>query len=283
MRYGINLLLWTDVLDDKSLPVLDLVQRIGYDLVELPIMSDEPVGPKKWGKRLDELGLKRTASHCTPPEHNLISSDSSVRRAGVEGLKRILDRCAEAGVETLMGPIHSAIGVFSGQAATKDEWQWGVECMRQVAEYAQTINVRIAIEYLNRFECYFLTCAADLARYVKAVDHPFCGGVFDTFHAHIEEKNSAAAVRELGKHITHVHISENDRGTPGEGAVHWNPVFDALHDVGYEGNMVVEAFGSQLPSLTAATKIWRKMFRSEEQLATDALAFMKENVARRWG
>ena len=39
--------------------------------------------------------------------------------------------------------------------------------------------------------------------------------------------------------------------------------------------MVVEAFGLSLPDLAAATKIWRRMYESEQQLATDALAFMK--------
>ena len=47
--------------------------------------------------------------------------------------------------------------------------------------------------------------------------------------------------------------------------------------------MVVEAFGLALPNIVAATKIWRKMFSSEDQLASDSLAFMKSNVQKRWG
>jgi len=37
-----------------------------------------------------------------------------------------------------------------------------------------------------------------------------------------------------------------------------------------------------LPKLSAATKIWRQMYESEEQLAKDALAFMKKHVEKRW-
>ena len=43
--------------------------------------------------------------------------------------------------------------------------------------------------------------------------------------------------------------------------------------------MVIEAFGLALPELAAATKIWRRMFQSEEQLARDGLAFMKKCMA----
>jgi D-psicose/D-tagatose/L-ribulose 3-epimerase len=34
-----------------------------------------------------------------------------------------------------------------------------------------------------------------------------------------------------------------------------------------------------LPALAAATKIWRKMFPTEEHLATKGLAFMKAGMA----
>jgi len=77
-----------------------------------------------------------------------------------------------------------------------------------------------------------------------------------------------------------VHISENDRSTPGQGHIHWAETFDTLKATGYNGWFVVEAFGLALPELAAATKIWRRMFESEEQLSRDALAFMKPRVGQ---
>jgi D-psicose/D-tagatose/L-ribulose 3-epimerase len=106
--------------------------------------------------------------------------------------------------------------------------------------------------------------------------------MYDTFHANIEEKSVADAIRAGGKMIAHVHISENDRSTPGQGAIRWAENFDALKEIGYDGWLTVEAFGLALPEIAAATKIWRRMFTSEEQLAKDALAFMKREVAKRW-
>ena len=82
--------------------------------------------------------------------------------------------------------------------------------------------------------------------------------------------------------LVHVHISENDRRTPGAGGVKWDETFDALKAAGYDGWLTVEAFGLALPEIAAATKIWRRMYQSEEQLARDALAFMKQQVGKRW-
>ncbi len=154
--------------------------------------------------------------------------------------------------------------------------------MSEVAEYAGQQGVTLGLEAVNRFECYFINIHADSARFAKEVNHPNCRVMYDTFHSHIEEKDPAEAIRSCADVLTHVHISENDRSTPGTGNVRWKENFDTLREVGYDGWMMIEAFGLALPELVAATKIWRRMYDSEEQLARDGLAFMKSQVAQRW-
>ncbi len=283
MKFGMNLLMWTDTLSDSMLPLVDEMKEIGFDVVEIPCFDlDDLKNYKKWGKRFDELGLARSGTAVRGPDGNMISADKAIRKKGIEQNKRNLDCCAAAGCTVMAGPFHSALGVFSGKGPTEDEWKWGVESMRKVAEHAEKVGVTACIEYLNRFECYFLNTAADGARFCEAVAHPRCKMMYDTFHSHIEEKNVKDAVRALKPHLAHVHISENDRSTPGKGNVRWKENFDALAEIGYDGFMVVEAFGLALEKLVPATKIWRRMYQSERQLASDALKFMKKEVAKRW-
>lgn len=187
--------------------------------------------------------------------------------------------CAASGATHLCGPIHSAIGSFSGQGATADEWKWGKETLSKAGDYAQQNNVTLVVEYLNRFECYFLTCAADDARFCREINHSHVKMMYDTFHANIEEKNLAAAMQSCWDQVVHVHISENDRSTPGEGHIDWDTTFQMLKQLRYDGWLVVEAFGMALPALAAATKIWRRMFPDELYLAQHALAFMKRRMA----
>ena len=283
MRFGMNLLMWTDTLSDEMLPLLDEMKEIGYDAVEIPCFDlDNLDNYAKWGKRFDELGLARTGTAVRGPDQNQISPDAAVRKAGVDANKRNLDCCAAAGCEVMAGPFHSALGVFSGAGPTGDEWKWGVESMREVAEHAEKVGVTMALEFLNRFECYLLNTAADGARFCAEVNHPRCKMMYDTFHAHIEEKSIPEAIRALKGQLVHVHISENDRSTPGAGNVRWDANFDTLHEIGYDNLLVIEAFGLALEKLVPATKIWRRMYQSEKQLATDGLNFMKAEVAKRW-
>jgi D-psicose/D-tagatose/L-ribulose 3-epimerase len=281
MKYGMNLLLWTGELNDDMLPVLESLKQMGYDGVELPIFNVD-LDYAAWGKRLDDLGLERTAVTVRGEADNPISSDAAVRAAGVAATRRVLDCCQAVGATTLVGPYHSALGLFSGQGPTQEEWKWGVESMREVAEHAGKVGVILGVECLNRFETYLLNTHADAARFAKEVDHPNCRVMYDTFHANIEEKSIPEAIRGCADVLVHVHISENDRSTPGQGNIRWAENFDTLLEIGYDGWLMIEAFGLALPELAAATKIWRRMFTSEEQLARDGLAFMKDEVAKRW-
>jgi D-psicose/D-tagatose/L-ribulose 3-epimerase len=281
MKYGINLYLWADDMHDGLMPVLEKLKRIGYDGVEVPIFDLNQATWKVWAKRLDGIGLERTANTVIAPEHNPVSADRAIREAAYQHMQAVVDCCATVGSSILCGPHQVALGVFTGQGATDDEWKRSVEHLRRVAEYAADSGVVLAEEIVNRFELYHLNTLDQGIRLVDEVGHPNCRLHLDTFHAHIEEKNTADAIRRAGDRIAHVHISENDRGVPGTGSVAWDATFSALRDIGYDGWLTVEAFGNFLPNLAAATKIWRPLFDSEEQLAAEAHAFLMDKTAHR--
>jgi D-psicose/D-tagatose/L-ribulose 3-epimerase len=212
-----------------TLPLLDRIREIGFDAVELPMFEVDVEKYGRWGKRLDNAGLARTGVTVRGIDDNPISADPKIRRKGVEANKAVLDRCQVSGVGTLVGPYRSALGYFSGAGPTKEEWAWAVEGMQQVAEHAEKCQVTLGIEYLNRFECYLWNTAVDGARFCRDVNHPRYQMMYDTFHSHIEEKNTPAAIRELKGRLAHVHIIlENDRSTPGTGNVRWAETFDTL-------------------------------------------------------
>ena len=280
MKYGINLYLWADDIHDGLMPVLEKLKEMGYDGVEVPIFDLDQAKWKLWAKRLDDLGLERTANTVIAPEHNPLSADPKVRDAAYQHMRGVVDACAAVGSPILCGPHQVALGVFTGKGATEEEWKRSVDHLRRVAEYAAGQGVVLAEEVVNRFELYHVNVLDQGIRLVDEVGHPNCRIHLDTFHAHIEEKNTADAIRRAGSRIAHVHISENDRGVPGTGSVAWDATFGALGDIGYDGWLTVEAFGNFLPNLAAATKIWRPLFDSEEQLAADALAFLTEKTGR---
>jgi len=275
MKYGMNLLLWGSEIDEQHYPILEQLKGMGYDGVELPMFDFELPRYQALSTELKNQGLSSTAVTVCTPEENPVSPDAAIRQAALDRLKRAVDACDAAGATHLCGPIHSALGEFTGSGRTDDEWNRAKDVLSQAADYAGNANVTLVVEYLNRFECYFLNCAEDAGRFCREVGHSHLKTMYDTFHANIEEKSITEAVKACADQMVHVHISENDRSTPGEGGVNWDESFSALKSVNYDGWLMIEAFGLALPDLAAATRIWRKMFTTELDLARNGLSFMK--------
>jgi D-psicose/D-tagatose/L-ribulose 3-epimerase len=281
LNYGLSLLLWADEMHDGLMPVLQLIQRMGYDGVEVPMFDLAESSWTPWARRLDDLGLARTAVHTVSVEHNPVSADPLVRQRAYEHMQAVIDCCAAVGASVLAGPHQIALGAFGERGHIEDEWKRSVEHIRRVAAYAASAGVALVEEVLNRFEQYLVTTVGEGIRFVDEVAHPNCRIHLDTFHSHIEEKHTADAIRLAGSRIGYVHVSENDRGIPGTGQVAWTPIFDALHDIGYDGWLTIESFTRTLPRAAGTAKIWRPLFESQLEVATNGLAFMKAQVASR--
>ncbi len=281
MKTGFNLLLWTTHVTAEHFPILKAVKAAGYDGVEIPIFEGTPDHYARIGEQLDKLGLGRTTvSVIGASGKNPLSPDGAARKAAIDHTKWVIDCTAAAGGNILAGPMHSEIGYFSGNAPTPAERKRGISFHRKAGDYAARKDVRFALEALNRFECYFLNTMEQLADYLDEVNHPAIKAMYDTFHANIEEKDPVKAIKTIKKHLIHVHISENDRGTPGKGHVPWAKTYKALRAAKYDDWLTIEAFGRALPDLAAATRVWRDFFPTRDSVYLDGLKQMKSGWAK---
>ena len=280
MKLGMNMLLWsTDVSGAEYDETFAMLADAGFDGVEIPIFDREVEKYAALGERLAVLGLEPIAVGARGPGESPIAGDPTERAEAVAATRANIDSAVALGASLICGPLGAPLGVFSGVPPTAEERARSVAYLQEIAPYAENHGVTIALEYLNRFEMYLTNTAADLAALVREVDRPSIRMMYDTYHAHIEEKDVRAALQACKDVLVHVHLSENDRSTPGAGQVDWETTFAALREIGYDGWVSIEAFGDSLPELAGATKIWRRMFESEEQLARDGAAFIRSGLA----
>jgi D-psicose/D-tagatose/L-ribulose 3-epimerase len=189
----------------------------------------------------------------------------------------MIDAAAELGSDVVAGPMYSAVGKarLEDEADRETEWQFAVDGLKEMAAYAGEKGVRLAFEPLNRFETDLVNVVDQGLKLINDVGSPYLGFHLDTFHMHLEEKDSPAAVRKAGDRIFHFHACENDRGVPGTGQVDWKGVFEALADVGYEGNVVIESFTPEVKSIARAVCIWREIAPDQDSIARDGLRYIK--------
>jgi D-psicose/D-tagatose/L-ribulose 3-epimerase len=277
---GMNMLLWAaDVTDRRFDPVFAMLADTGYDGVEIPVFALDPEPYARLGERLDALGLRRLALTARGPDANPIAADPAVRAAGLRDNLAALECAAALGAEVVAGPFLAAPQVLTGSPPTEAERGWAVEHLQALAGAAERRGLVLAVESLNHFEHHLANTAEQTASIVRSAGRPSCRMMYDTFHAHIEEKDVGAAIHACADVLVYMHLSENDRSTPGSGQVAWDETFAALDAIGYRGWLTVEALGNGDPQLAAQMRIWRRTYGTEEALAHDAIRFVRDACA----
>ena len=278
-KIGFNTLVWSAVVSDDLFSIADRIKEIGYDGVECLIGSPDEKACKRFGDHVHSIGLETTAVFVVGKDQNPADPDAGVRAAGLERIKWGIDRAYDMQATILAGPFHSAHGVFAKHAPQDEEYSRSAEVLHAAGVYAAQAGVVLALEAVNRFECYLCNTMEQLHRLVTTTGHPNVQAMYDTHHANIEEKKTRNAIYKIAPVLAHVHISENDRGTPGDGHVQWEETFASLAAIQYNGWLTIEAFSRNDPDFANAINVWRE-YSAPWDIATNGLAFIKECLAQ---
>ncbi|MDO6519883.1 sugar phosphate isomerase/epimerase family protein [Zobellia uliginosa] len=277
MKIGMNMLLWTNHVTEQHFGIVDDLKKTGYDGIELFFGEGSEKYYSGLGRHFSSIDMGVTGVASLSAEQNIASPDKKVREAGLERLKWSIDMGEAANAEVLCGPFHSTFALFTRQPPTLDEKKWSNEMLLKAAEYAKGANIILTPEAVNRFECYLYNTMADLGEMVQTVNHPNLGAMFDTHHANIEEKSQSGAIKTIAPHLKHVHISENDRGTPGKGQIDWDDVFSALKEIDYHGWVTIEAFSTAIPEFANAINVWRN-YSPVEEVYTEGFKLISQGL-----
>ena len=256
-KIGFNVLAWSAAMSEEVFPILDRLKSIGYDGVEFFVGSPDEPAYKRIGDHAAAIGLEVTSVLLLGPDENPIDPSAAVRAKGLDKLKWGIDRSHDLGSQLICGPYHSAFTVFAQRAPEEDEYKRSSEILHQAGEYAAQAGILLTPEAVNRFECYLCNTMEQLDYLVRKVDHPNVKAMFDSHHANIEEKTLPEAIRSIAPILGHVHISENDRGTPGSGHINFDEVFTELAAVNYKGWLTIEGFTRNDPAFANSIGVWR--------------------------
>ena len=279
MKFGINTFVWVSPCTTQA--AVDLaphVKEMGFDILELSIENPALIDLAQVKNALQANGLEPIVCGAFGPERNLCSTNPKFVENAKTYIRWLISAAAELGSPVVCGPMYSAVGKehLEDEAARKHEWELAVNGVREMAQYAAPRGVKIALEMLNRFETDMLNVVSQGLEFISQTGMDNVGLHLDTFHMHLEEKNSGDAIRAAGKRIFHFHACENDRGVPGTGQVHWDEIARAIKEVGYDGPVVIESFTSQAKEIARAVCIWREIAPSQDAIAKDGLKFLKD-------
>ena len=270
MKAGFGLLLWTTHVTEAHLPLLDDDQGGGLRRRRGADVRGRGRSTTRWlGERLADAGLAATAVGVMPDAaHNPISADAAERRAG-HGASRLAARLRRprSAPRCCAGRSTSRSAQFTGRGPTEDELGRLAEAHRAMADRAPALT--LAVEPLNRFECYVLNTAAQAAAHVAR------GGPAELRlslrHLPRQHRGARPGRRRSARRSRRSATSTSRRTTAARRATGTSTTprrSGRRRRAGYDGWFTIEAFGQALPDLAAATRVWRPLFDSEDEVVT---------------
>lgn len=231
MRYGVCT--WT--FGDLPLPaVAEKLAGLGFDGVEL--FGDLDLDPAEARETLAAHGLGVLS--ITPANVDICHPEPAVRDEGIAYYLDLLDFAVEVGAPVVC--CHGEVGRIRAESSYDKEWDLYVDAVRRIADKAVTLNLRIAMEILNRYEAHLLVAAAEGRRFLEEVDQPNVGLLLDAYHMNIEEADLPTAVWQTDEDLFLFHVADSNREAVGRGHTDFVALMRALHGIGYEGDVIFE-------------------------------------------
>jgi D-psicose/D-tagatose/L-ribulose 3-epimerase len=278
MRFGINTFLFSCPFTNDSTRLFPQFKKWGFETVEISLERFSDIDPIYVIDRLQAHELVcGSVTPCLGPDKDLRGGPRQ-QRAGVQFLKRVIDRMVELEAPTMAGVVYSVVGRADAvpRAEYCSQWKTVVKNLREVARYASDHGRIIALEPLNRFETDFINTCEQGLKMIADVGDPGLKLHLDTFHMNIEEKDPAAAIRAAGANLAHFHACGSDRGTPGGDEIDWPGIARALRAVKFAGDVVIESFTSEVKAIARAASIWRQLEPTNNEIAWKGLRFLKQ-------
>ncbi|MDQ6926562.1 MAG: sugar phosphate isomerase/epimerase [Candidatus Eremiobacteraeota bacterium] len=217
-------------------------KRLGFDAVEVN------VGPAfDLANRLDDVKRAVDASGlpvcaiCTHSIHDPLQPDPAERQRRFAGLAQLLALADELGAAGVISvPVRRPVTFPDLADQDRDLRELAINEFRTWAAALPAGRSRVFLEPLNRYEATFLRRVEQAVDLAAAIDHPRVTALADLFHMNIEEASMSQPILDAGARLGHVHIADNNRLQPGAGCLDFQPPFDALKRIEYDGWISIE-------------------------------------------
>lgn len=276
IKIGASLLSWItpNWTAEAGKYAIEQTAKAGFDLIEILLPNSMEIDAKAVKKQLKENHLDVVCSLNLPKEAHIAFYPKEAEKL----IKNAIDKTSDLETNFLGGVLHGGIGVFSGNPLSETEKNTIVEVWSSVADYAKEKGVNIALEPINRYESYVCNTAENVLELIEKTGKDNLFLHLDTFHMNIEENNFRDPILLANQRLKHIHVTESHRGMLGEGTVNWNQFFNALKEINFEGNLVLENFSSSILGMQQMVSLWQKSPYNAEQLALGSLNFIKQNL-----
>lgn len=252
---------------------VERIAKLGYNKIEIQ-GSPEKYNTTTVRSLLQKHGIACWGSVTLMLEQrNLLAKDKAQRKMSVQYVKDVVRMVSEL-EGNMVSVVPATVGKIIPDGKPEEEWEWAVEGMQEIYEYANEHKVLIGIEPINRFETYFINRGDQALALAKATGAN-CGVCLDTFHMNIEEDDIYEAIKRVEGRLVGFHVADNNRMAPGMGTLNWTKIVETLTSINYDKVLSVE-FCSPLDR-TPANPYPNSIDSNPEDLSPEQKKFLEDH------
>ena len=197
-KIGVHALTFIGDIKNHSIEkCLSQVAKIGYDVMELPLLNPDALDTDFVSKTYEKFNIEPTVSLGLSFKTDIASEDEDRVNAGRELLFKALQKTIDVGSSNLCGVIHSALQK-NDVPKTNKGYENSLSVIRDLAEEANKNNVTLSLEVVNRYETNIMNTAQDALNYINDLGVPNVKVHLDTYHMNIEENNYSEPIKLIG-------------------------------------------------------------------------------------
>lgn len=277
--FGVHTSMWTMSWDaEGAARAISAAKSSGMDFIEIALLDPASTDAELGRALLEQAELPAVCSLGLPQEvwasHNPTGA--------IEFLTLALEKTAALGAEALSGVTYGGIGERSGLPPTTTELDNVATALDAAAQCAKRLGLSFGIEPVNRYETHLINTAAQGVAMIERIGADNIFLHLDTYHMNIEEKGAGNGIIIGRDHLKYIHLSESDRGTPGQGTCDWDEIFATLAAVNFKGGLAMESFINMPPEIGYGLSVWRPVAESAEVVIGEGLPFLR-GKARQYG
>ena len=275
--FGVHTSMWTMHWDrDGAERTIPAAAAYKMDFIEIALLDTSIVDAQHTRDLLAKYEMRAVCSLGLPQENW-----ASVNPDGaIEHLIDAMNMTKEMGAEALSGVTYGGIGERTGVPPTEAEYDNIARALDAAAKHAGGLGIAFGIEPVNRYENHLINTGWQAVEMIEKVGADNIFIHLDTYHMNIEEKGAGNGIVDAREHLRYIHLSESDRGTPGEGTCDWDEVYATLAAIGFKGGLAMESFINMPPQVAYGLAIWRPVANSFEEVMDKGLPFLRNKAAQ---
>lgn len=233
---------------------------LGFDAIEIFAPSANAIDIAELQGLLDHHRLKLaamgTGGGWILHRWSLTHPDPAIRHQAREFIRAIIDFAEGFGAPAIVGSMQ---GRWEGEVSREQALLWLGEALQDLGDHAAGHGQVLLYEALNRYESNLFNRQVEAAAWLRSLTTTGVQLLCDLYHMNIEEADLAAALRECGGLVGHIHFADSNRRAMGLGHTDMPPIITALREIQYQGYLSAEIL--PLPDTLAAARKTIESFR----------------------